>query len=123
MERMSLGIALTAACFLPFVWLTGMDAGVVFCRRADFATIGGYREDVLFAEDVHFLLALRRLGRARGQRLGRALSARTIASTRKFDQYGDWHYFRVIWRGGLALLEGSHAADDMAREYWYSDRR
>jgi glycosyltransferase involved in cell wall biosynthesis len=123
MERMSVGIALTAAFFLPFVWLTGMDAGVVFCRRTDFEMIGGYREDVLFAEDVHLLLALRRLGRTRGQRLGRALTARAIASTRKFDRYGDWHYFRILWRGGLALLRQSHAADDLARDYWYSDQR
>lgn len=123
MERMSLGIALTAALFMPLVWATGLDTGVVFCSRADFEAIGGYREDVLFAEDIHLLMALRRLGRIRGQRLGRALSARTIASTRKFDQYGDWHYFRIMWRGGLALLGQSHGADDMAREYWYSDRR
>jgi glycosyltransferase involved in cell wall biosynthesis len=122
-ERMSLGIALSGIVFLPLVWLTGFDVGVVFCRTVDFATIGGYREDVLFAEDIHLLMALRRLGRARGQRLGRARAARAIASTRKFDRYGDWHYFRIIWRGGLALLNGSHAADDMAREYWYSDRR
>lgn len=122
-ERMSLGIALSGIVFLPLVWLTGFDVGVVFCRRADFDLIGGYREDVLFAEDIHLLMALRRLGRARGQRLGRALAARAIASTRKFDRYGDWHYFRIIWRGGLALLRPSHAADDMAREYWYGDRR
>jgi glycosyltransferase involved in cell wall biosynthesis len=122
-ERLSLGIALSGIVFLPLVWLTGFDVGVVFCRRADFATIGGYREDVLFAEDLHLLMALRRLGRARGRRLGRALSARAVASTRKYDRYGDWHFFRVIWRGGLALLTQSHAADDMARDYWYSDRR
>ena len=122
-ERLSLGIALSGIMFLPLVWLTGFDVGVVFCRRADFETIGGYREDVLFAEDIHLLMALRRLGRARGQRLGRALSARAIASTRKFDQYGDWHYFRIIWRGGLALLRRSHSADDMAQEYWYREHR
>ncbi|HKB52764.1 MAG TPA: glycosyltransferase [Ramlibacter sp.] len=121
-ERISLGIALSGIVFLPLVWLTGFDVGVVSCRKVDFETIGGYREDVLFAEDMHLLMALRRLGRARGQRLGRARSARTIASTRKFDRYGDWHYFRIIWRGGLALLRQSHSADDMAREYWYSDR-
>ena len=123
LERISLGIALTVLAFLPFVWVTGMDTGVTFCRREDFQTIGGYREDVLFAEDIRLLMALRRLGRARGQRLGRALSARAIASTRKFDEYGDWHYFRIIWRGGLALLTSSHRADDMARDYWYGDRR
>ena len=122
-ERLSLGIALSGIMFLPLVWLTGFDVGVVFCRRADFETIGGYREDVLFTEDILLLMALRRLGRARGQRLGRALSARAIASTRKFDQYGDWHYFRIIWRGGLALLRRSHSADDMAQEYWYREHR
>ena len=37
MERWSVGIALTYAMILPLVWLTNMDTGVVFMRRADFS--------------------------------------------------------------------------------------
>ena len=47
MERWSLGIALTWALFMPMVWLTRMDTGVVFCRKEDFVAIGGYDEQLV----------------------------------------------------------------------------
>ena len=123
LERLSAGIVLTLVVMLPIVWLTGMDTGVTFCRRQDFEAIGGYREDLKFAEDVQLLLDLRRLGRRRGQRLGRTRSAKAIASTRKFDRYGDWHYFPVLARGLRDLLVRPRALERWAHEYWYSDRR
>jgi len=64
MERWSLGIAVTYLAIVPMLVVTGLDTGVVFCRRRDFETIGGYDESRLVAEDVIFLLALRRLGEA-----------------------------------------------------------
>ena len=85
LERMSPGIAAAYMIMIPMVWVTGMDTGVVFCRREDFVTIGGYNENRLFAEDVQFLLDMKRLGRRRGQSLARVTSAKSISSTRKFD--------------------------------------
>jgi len=87
MERWSMGIALTFAMLLPLVWLTGMDTGVVFMRRADYDAIGGYSETRHFAEDVDYLFKLIRLLRARGQRLRRLRPFKAIASVRKFDRY------------------------------------
>jgi len=66
-SRMSPGIACTSLVVITFFQLTGLDAGVVFCRRADWQTVGGYNEDRLWAEDAEFLIALKRLGRTRGQ--------------------------------------------------------
>jgi glycosyltransferase involved in cell wall biosynthesis len=116
LERWSLGLAVTYALMVPWVWLLRMDTGVVFCRAADFRAVGGFDERRSFGEDVQFLLDLRRLGRPRGQRLGRARRAKAIASTRKFDRYGDWHYFPLLFRLlgpmlrspaiGSALVEG-----------------
>ena len=63
MERWSLGIAYAYASMVPLAWLTGMDTGVVFCRRTDFDTVNGYDETRHFAEDVDFLLRLIRLAR------------------------------------------------------------
>lgn len=119
LERLSLGLALTYALFLPMLLVTGMDTGVVFCRRQDFETIGGYNEDRLYAEDVQFLLDLRRLGKTRGQRLVRVSSARAIASTRKFDEHGDWHYFVEIIRYALKRPFRPKAVEDFAKRYWY----
>jgi glycosyltransferase involved in cell wall biosynthesis len=122
LERWSLGLACTYAMFLPMVWLTGMDTGVVFCRRADFEAIGGYDERRPIAEDVVFLWALRRLGRARGARLVRLTAAKAVASTRKFDRYGDWHYFTRVLPRALAAGFRPTRMQEMIDEYWYRDR-
>ena len=122
LERWSLGIALTWIAVVPVVLLTGIDTGVVFCRRRDFEQIRGYDEARLFAEDVDFLWRLRRLGKTRGQRLARATRAKAIVSTRKFDKYGDWHYFTEMPRLAWRMLRDPAARTTFASRYWYDDR-
>lgn len=121
LERISLGLAVTYLALIPIVWLSGFDTGVVFCRKADFDAIGGYDESRLFAEDVMFLVALRRLGKPRGQRLARATRAKVIMSTRKFDEFGDWHYFRL----GLDVLRHLRRGrgNEFTDKYWYKPKR
>ena len=121
LERWSPGIAVTWLIMMPMVLVTGMDTGVVFCRRRDFDAIGGYDENVLIAEDVAFLQALRRLGKARGQRLTRVTRAKGIASTRKFDEFGDWHFFPLFVAGMRYLLARDFTG--FADRYWYKPRR
>jgi glycosyltransferase involved in cell wall biosynthesis len=123
MQRWSPGIAITYTVMIPIAWLTRMDTGVVFCRREDFETVGGYNEDLLFAEDVQLLWDLMRLGRKRGQKLSRITSARAIFSTRKFDRHGDWHYLWMVLRILYGWLFSRSALDDFARMYWYPDQR
>jgi glycosyltransferase involved in cell wall biosynthesis len=121
-DRMSPGILAAWAILLPAVWLTGMDTGVVFCRRADFEEVGGYNEERLFAEDVNLLWDLRGLGKTRRQRLARATEARVVTSTRKFDQFGEWHYPRLAARFFLSLLIPGDDMRKQARRYWYECR-
>jgi glycosyltransferase involved in cell wall biosynthesis len=123
LERMSPGIAAAYAILVPMIWLTGMDTGVVFCRRHDFAAVGGYDEDRLFGEDVRFLLEMKRLGRGRGQRLARVRSVKAIASTRKFDQHGEWHYVAMLLRFAGWWLFAPQRMQEFARAYWYDGRR
>ncbi len=122
MERWSPGIAYAYASLAPLAWATGFDSGVVFCRRADFESIGGYDEDRHFAEDVDFLARLRRLGRTRGARLTRLRGVKAIASARKFDRYGDWHYFWMMPRLVLGTFSARASNHPIARRYWYDDR-
>src|SRR5690349_16186553 len=42
LERLSLGLIISLLAFIPVVWLTGMDTGLVFCRHEDFKSVGGY---------------------------------------------------------------------------------
>ena len=123
LERWSLGLALTYAIHYPFLVLTRMDTGVVFCRRAAFESVGGYDENLKFAEDVAFLLALRRLGKQRRQRLTRATSVKATASTRKFDEHGDWHYFGHLWRVGSSMMFKHKDVEKIANQYWYKPNR
>lgn len=122
LERWSVGIALTYAAFVPLVWLTRFDTGVTFCRRDAFVGIGGYREPMRFAEDVMFLWDLQRWGRARGLRLRRVTSAKAIASTRKFDRFGDWHYLTTMFTLPLRMLVAPHRARAFVQRYWYDPR-
>jgi glycosyltransferase involved in cell wall biosynthesis len=122
MERWSAGIALTYAMILPLVWLTNMDTGVVFMRRADFLETGGYPEGRHYAEDVAFLFKLIRLGRSRGQRMTRLRAFKSIASTRKFDRYGDWHYLWMMPPLAIGTLFARRGNHPTARKYWYNDR-
>ena len=121
MERWSAGIAATFALLLPFVWLTRMDTGVVFCRRDDFIRIGGYNEAKPFAEDIDFLWKLTRLGWSRGQRLTRLRPVKAVSSTRKFDRHGEWHYFTMMPKLGIHVLRHG-TGDAKVRRYWYDDR-
>jgi len=122
LERWSFGITAAYLLLLPFILLTKMDTGVVFCSRADFERIGGYDENLQFAEDVAFLLALRRLGKTRGQSLVRATQVKAVASTRKFDEHGDWHYFGLMWRVGCSMMFGKDE-EKTADQYWYKPNR
>jgi glycosyltransferase involved in cell wall biosynthesis len=130
-ERSSPGIKLTFAMLVIAGSLvriaigerptTNVDTGVTFCRRRDFEEIGGYSEERLFAEDAQFLIDLKRLGRRRHQRFAPAMKAKAIFSTRKFDKYGDWHYFPLSARMiASALRHGGVTA--WARRYWYEER-
>jgi glycosyltransferase involved in cell wall biosynthesis len=123
LERRSPGILVTYAMVLPMVTLLGLDTGVVFCRAADFAAVGRFDESRLLAEDVAFQLALKKLGRSRGQRFLRATAAPALLSTRKFDEHGDWHYFTSMPQALAAALFGGAALTRLARRFWYMDRR
>ena len=123
LERMSPGIALTYVLLMPFVWAMRMDTGVVFCRRGDFEAIGGYDERRSFGEDVQLLFDLRRVGRNRGQHLTRLRGVKAVASTRKFDSFGDWHYFTEMFRLLPLMVRSPNATSDFAQRFWYGDQR
>jgi glycosyltransferase involved in cell wall biosynthesis len=123
LERKSLGLLITYCLMMPMVWLTRMDTGVIFCRREDFKAVGGYDESRFYAEDVLFLLALRRLGRSKGQRLTRLRGVKALGSTRKFDQFGDWHYFWMLGHVFKSLLTWNWHDENLADQYWYNSGR
>ncbi len=123
LERLSLGIVVTWCLMMPMVVLFKMDTGVVFCRREDFLAVGGYNEDRFFAEDVDFLMKLRAHGMRSGRKLVRLRRSKAIASTRKFDKHGDWHYLTNLLRLVPLMVRSPTATTEWARKYWYEDER
>jgi glycosyltransferase involved in cell wall biosynthesis len=123
LERKSFALMLSYFLCIPLVLLTGLDSGLSFCRREDFEAVGGYDESRLYAEDVKFPLALRRLGRSRGQRLTRLPKVKALGCTRKFDQFGDWHYFWMLGHVIKALVTGNWHDEQLADRYWYKSGR
>ena len=121
-ERWSLGILVTWLIATPIVFLMKMDAGVVFCRHADFAAVGGYNETLHYAEDIQLLIDLKRLGRTRSQRFKRAKGVHAITSSRKFDKHGDWHFLTMMPRIGFWMLFDKSRGEKSTRAYWYEDR-
>jgi len=123
LERKSFALMVTYCLMIPMVLLTGIDTGVVFCRREDFEAVGGYDESRMYAEDVIFPLALRRLGRQRGQRLTRLPQVKALGCTRKFDQFGDWHYFWMLGHIFKSLITWNWHDEKLADRYWYNSGR
>jgi len=123
LERRSLGIAVTWLLMIPWVVMLRMDTGVVFCLREDFERISGYDEGLLYAEDVRFLFDMRRLGRPTGRRLCRLKGVKADVSMRKFDRWGDWHYFKLATRLFPLARRDPAGTADLVRRYWYPDDR
>ncbi|HEU5236540.1 MAG TPA: glycosyltransferase [Pyrinomonadaceae bacterium] len=123
LERKSLALLITNYMFMPMVWITGLDIGLSFCRREDFETVGGYDEHRLYGEDVLFPLTLRRLGRTRGQGFTRLSTVKALSCTRKFDQFGDWHYFWMLGHVLKSLLTSNWHDEKLADRYWYNPGR
>ena len=122
MDRWGPGIAVSFSLQALWARITGWDTGVVFCRREDFEAVGGWDEGLTFGEDLAFYLALRRLGRRRGQRFVRLRGVKTITSARKFEQFGQWGWpianAGVLW---LAAIR-SPRAQRLIERYWYRSR-
>jgi len=123
LERKSFALLITYCLMMPMVLLTGLDIGLSFCRREDFEAVGGYDESRLYAEDVILPLALRRLGRTRGQRTTRLPQVKALGCTRKFDQFGDWHYFWMLGHAMKSLITSNWHDEKLADRYWYNPGR
>jgi glycosyltransferase involved in cell wall biosynthesis len=94
-ERSSAGLRATYARIRTMSFLTGLSGAMFWCARDDFEAVGGFDERLLVAEDLDFALRLRRHGRRTNRRFVELRTAPMVASTRKFDEFGDWHMFRM----------------------------
>lgn len=104
-ERWSIGIFMSLLSIAPYVVVGGVSAGLFWCCRKDFDTLGGFDESLLSLEDMDFGQRLKELGKKRGLSYGTLKKSPITTSCRKFDKFGDWYLFlnprlvRQIFKG------------------------
>jgi len=118
-ERWSMGIVCSLLVVLPFLlWHRALSAGMFWCRKQDFDTIGGFDGTLASLEDLDFGRRLKEHGRLDRRQYGTIRAAHIITSCRKFDQFGDWHFVRnpkIVYE----IFSRKPAAAD---EYYYDAR-
>ena len=126
-ERCSLPLMLNDwMCRLGFR-LTGLWCGIFWARKESFLAVGGFKE-LKAMEDAATAKALKRYGKSLGKKYGVLRRNHLINSTRKFDELGDWLYFKLIFRHFGTLLKAAfgrtEAYDRLLDElfYDYNDR-
>ena len=119
LDRDSPGIRFTTmACLIPAI-LFQMDTGIVFFRKADWEAIGGYDEAIFVAEDIDFLKRMGEEGKKTGRRRKRIKGAICRTSSRKFDQEGDLHIFRMAFKLFPLLMWKKKGNHPLVQRYWY----
>ena len=86
--------------------LTGLYSGIFWAEKETFDAIGGFTEQKAM-EDVATAKALKRYGKTRGKKYTVLRENHLINSTRKFDDLGDWLYFRLMVKNAGALLKAA----------------
>ncbi|MBR6874577.1 MAG: glycosyltransferase [Ruminococcus sp.] len=75
--------------------ITGLYCGIFWARRETFLAVGGF-EELKAMEDAATAKKLKKYGRARGLKYTCLRRNRLINSTRKYDDLGDWLYFKLM---------------------------
>ncbi len=120
-DRSSAGIRCTMAFLNFFTWITGLAAGMFWARREDWLAVGGYDENVPWGEDIDFARRLRILGKERDQRFIKLPGRSISTSSRKFDHFGDWYFYRMILFEGASLRRGLRGDDTRFGDKFFFD--
>jgi len=124
LDRKSLGIFLTRCLTtIPAKWLFGVAGGLIFTGRQTFESLGGFDESLYCAEDTKFILGMKKHGKTKGQKFKVITTNYVISSSRSFDQFSDWYYFKnlpkIALRGGIKAFRDK----DFCWRFWYNVRR
>lgn len=92
-------------CRIPFA-LTGLYCGIFWAKRSAFHAIGGFAEKKAM-EDVTTAKALKAYGKKRGKQYTVLRRNYLINSTRKYDEMGDWLYFKLMIRHAGTFLKAA----------------
>ena len=123
-SRKSAGITATKLLLDLYVKVSGLSCGAFWFYRKYYDAINGFDETLHFGEDIHFARRLRALGKTMHLKYGTA--GNILTSTRKFDRYGDWYFFKLITFKQNAIKNSMSGKDlSFVNEYFYdfNDRK
>ena len=86
--------------------LTGLYSGIFWAKKDTFEAIGGFVEQKAM-EDVATAKLLKKYGKKQGKNYTTLRNNYLINSTRKYDDLGDWLYFKLIFQNIGTLLKAA----------------
>ena len=86
--------------------LTGLYSGIFWAKKETFGAIGGF-VDKKAMEDVATAKLLKKYGKQCGKKYTTLRKNCLINSTRKYDDMGDWLYFKLIFKNAGTLLKAA----------------
>ena len=113
-------------CRLSFA-VTGLYSGMFWAKKDTFDAIGGFA-DKKAMEDVATAKLLKEYGKKQGRKYKTLKKNVLINSTRKYDEMGDWLYFKLIIKNAGTLIRAAFGdtsgVDKLLNElfYEYNDR-
>ncbi len=123
-ERFSLGIIITGFLLMMPIVLTGISAGMFWCRKKDFDAIGGFNEKVIVGEDLDFAFRLKAYGKKTGRKFGTIWRHGITTSCRKFDRFGDWFMLGLLVKHPLLVWKALRSTDrTIADKVFYDFKR
>ena len=92
-------------CRISFA-ITGLYSGIFWAKKETFDAIGGF-VDQKAMEDVATAKLLKKYGQARGLKYTTLRRNYLINSTRKYDDLGDWLYFKLMVENAGTLFKAA----------------
>ena len=86
--------------------LTGLYSGIFWAKKETFDEIGGFA-DLKAMEDVATAKLLKKNGKQKGKKYTTLRKNYLINSTRKYDDLGDWLYFKLMIENAGVLIRAA----------------
>ena len=87
-------------------WITGLYCGIFWAERKTFEAVRGFSE-IKAMEDVATAKKLKLYGKILGKQYTTLQNNFLINSTRKFDNSGDWLYFKLLLKNADAFIKAA----------------
>ena len=91
--------------------ITGLWCGIFWAEKSTFEAVGGFTE-IKAMEDAATAKKLKAYGKKQGKRYGVLRKNHLINSTRKYDDLGDWLYFRLMIKNAGTLIKAAFGKRD-----------